>query len=307
MSYALRGTVLSLSAFCVLYVASSLSVAAVWNLALRRRARLNPAALFALRMLPLLAAVAAVAAMIVPSFLLWEPARSAERIGLAGTTFAAAAMGIIGFGVVSTIVSWRRTSSFLSACRARSQRYVASSALLQIDVAGPLLCVAGIRRPQLLISHAASELLNESELRVAIRHELAHVRSRDNWKKLALRFCRFPLLSGLERRWLQAAELAADDAAASDQQSALELASALLKMARSQSHVAIPAFAMSLAPERDAALRARVERLLSWQPQAPERSRWRSFLPAYVAALPLVVACTPALHYIHEFTELLVR
>ena len=306
MSYTLRGTVLVLSAFCALYLALSLTVAALWNLGLQRKARLNAAALFGLRMLPLVAAVAAVVAMIVPSFLLWEPARSAERIGAAGMGLAAAALGIISFGAVSIFLSWRKTSNFLSACRAGSQRDGASHALLQIEAAGPLLCVAGIRRPQLVISNTASELLNQSELRVAILHELAHVRFRDNWKKLALGFCRFPLLSGLERRWLQAAEVAADDAAASDQQSALELASALLKMARARAHVALPALAMSLVPEPDAALRARVERLLSWQPQAQERPRWRG-LAVCLAALLLVVACTPALHYIHEFTELLVR
>src|SRR5205085_9900657 len=108
--------------------------------------------------------------------------------------------------------------------------------------------------------------------RVAIRHELAHIAQRDNLKKLALRFACFPFFAGLERAWMHAAELASDEAAATDALAAADLASALLKVAAAPA-ARVPELAMSLVPDPDAALRARVERLLAWQPRAANAKR----------------------------------
>ena len=56
--------------------------------------------------------------------------------------------------------------------------------------------------------------------------------SRDNLKKLVFRFCPFPGMAKLESAWSQAAELAADDAAVSNLNDAVDLAAALVKLSR---------------------------------------------------------------------------
>jgi|SRR5580765_1877089 len=66
---------------------------------------------------------------------------------------------------------------------------------------------------QLLISEHAIQLLDESEMQAAIRHEVAYASFHDNFKKLVLRISQFPFLPGLEWPWMHAAEVAADDAA----------------------------------------------------------------------------------------------
>jgi beta-lactamase regulating signal transducer with metallopeptidase domain len=171
-----------------------------------------------------------------------------------------------------------------------------------------MILVAGIFRPTLLISTRASELLNEREMQVAIRHELAHVRFRDNLRRLVLGFCGFPLLAGLERKWMQAAELAADDSAATDEASALDLASTLLKMANRSCAAPNPEVAMSLLSEGDNALQARVERLLAWHPAAKRGSHRFLFAAAAVSGIVLLAMNYGSLlGHVHELTELFVR
>jgi Zn-dependent protease with chaperone function len=89
-----------------------------------------------------------------------------------------------------------------------------------------------MRAPRVLISESAVAVLGEDELRIALKHELAHIRSCDNLKKLVFRFAPFPGLSKLDSAWSQAAELAADDAAVSSVNDALDLAAALVKLSR---------------------------------------------------------------------------
>ena len=79
----------------------------------------------------------------------------------------------------------------------------------------------GVRKPRVLVSESAVALLSPDELRMALKHELEHMKSRDNLKRLILVFCPFPGMSKLESAWAQAAELAADDAAVSSQAEAL--------------------------------------------------------------------------------------
>src|SRR5258708_22632460 len=102
----------------------------------------------------------------------------------------------------------------------------------RISRAVPVLTAAGVLRPRVLMSGAAEFLLTTKELQTALRHELAHVRRRDNLKKLLLRFVAFPGMIGLEEVWLEATEMAADDSAVSSVGEALDLAAALIKLSR---------------------------------------------------------------------------
>jgi len=172
----------------------------------------------------------------------------------------------------------------------------------------PLLAVAGLCRPKLLVSGCARQLLDPGELDVAIRHELAHARRRDNLKKLLLRACAFPYLGALDRAWLEAAESNADDEAVQDERSALDLASALLKASRLTRRVPGPELAMDLVSGAPGAVAARVERLLSWTPRArPQRRLLPIAAPALVSAVTAGLAYMWVLARVHQFTEFLVR
>jgi hypothetical protein len=305
--YLLRCAVVSLGVFFLLYAAFSGLIALCW----RFIKTANATALFALRVLPMFAAGAVVLLLTMPSFLYLEPHAVEEEFGLSGLAMALCGVAVLVVGFISALVAWWRASRFVALCTANSQRLNTNVGVpaYEVSCAAPALLVSGVYRPRLLVSGRAAEILSPSEMEVAIRHELAHVRGRDNLKKMVLRFCAFPFLSTLEREWLMAAEMAADDAAVTDERTALDLASALIKIARVSNGTMAPDLAMSLVPEKGASLRARVQRLLSWQRPVSAR---RPYLRKIVA-LGSLAAVLVALNYswvlaqMHEFTELLVR
>lgn len=309
--YLIRCAVIALSVFFLVYAGLSLVVGAGWR-ALRRHGRpANSASAYGFRVLPLAAALVAVVFFTVPSFLRFEPRWDDEPLGIAVLALAPAGVATLGFGVFNVLLAWMRTRRSVSSWIAGSQKLELKAAVpaFQTSESAPLLAVAGLCRPKLLVSGGARRLLDPGEFDVAIRHELAHVRRRDNLKKLLLRACAFPFLADLERAWLEAAEINADDLAVRDERSALDLASALLKVSRLFPRTPSVALVMDLVSGSPGAVAARVERLLAW---TPRRRPQRRLLPIAVPAAVLA-ATTAALSYlwllarVHEFTEVLVR
>ncbi len=100
----------------------------------------------------------------------------------------------------------------------------------------PVLAVIGVLHPKIFVASQVLEALSPSELSAAMSHEIGHIRSRDNFKRLAMRLCGdmlvLPLGKTLDREWLEAAESAADEFAAADAAHALDLASALVNIGR---------------------------------------------------------------------------
>jgi beta-lactamase regulating signal transducer with metallopeptidase domain len=309
--YFMRGSVIALGVFFLVYVALSLLVGVAWRATRREQQPVRSATAYGFRILPLVAALVAVAVFTVPSFLCFEPRWDDEPIGAAALALAAAGAAILLFGTINGLLAWIRTSRSVSAWIAAAQtlKPVATVPAFQTSEAAPLLAVAGLGRPKLLVSDAAARLLNHEELEVAIRHELAHVRHRDNLKKLVLRFCTFPSLRVLERAWLQAAEMNADDEAVLDERSALDLASALIKASRLAPRVPGPELAMDLVSRAPRAVAARVERLLAWKPRVPPNPRPLSIsVPAaLVTAMVAGLTYMWALARVHQLTELLLR
>lgn len=315
--FAARGIAVSFSVFLMVYCVLSLAVCLVWrriqlqtqHQPVRRIADL----LFALRMFPLIAAAIITAAFTVPSFLLLEPRTIDEPMG--GIPLALGVSGaLLGiFGIVNAGIAIRRTARTLSAWTNAAQP-VASCApipVLRISPAVPAMTAAGIVHPKVLLSGAAESMLSANELQTALNHEVAHVRRRDNLKKLLLRFVAFPGMSGLEAAWLEATEMAADDAAVSNAGEALDLAAALIKLS-SLGPVDPPAdLTAALVHSPAAVMNARVERLIAWSDD--RLSRRRSFSPWYGVAAALatvaVFAVTygPLLTHVHTATEWLVR
>jgi len=309
--YFIRCGVIALSVFFLVYAGLSLLVSAGWRTLHREGRRTSSVAAYGLRIFPLLAAFVAVVLFTIPSFLRFEPRWDEEPIGIAVLVLAAGGAAILILGMVNVLRAWMCTRRSVFSWIADSQALKLEAAVpaFQTCESAPLLAVAGLRRPKLLLSGRARQLLDPGELEVAIRHELAHVRRCDNLKKLLLRACAFPFFGALERAWLAAAEISADDDAVQDEQSALDLASALLKLSRLSPREPSPELAMDLVSGSPGAVAARVERLLSWTPHAPRPHRLAGIaLPAVIMAVATIAfSYVSLLDRVHQLTELLVR
>lgn len=319
--FALRGIAVSLTFFVLLYCLLSALVAVVWRslrvLPVTERSRAS--LLFGLRILPFVVSVVITFAFVVPSFQLLEP-RSMEideGMGSVPLALGICALLLIACGCFRVVAALTKTSRVVSGwlqgahplARTPMQADHHSVALCSRPEAPPLTLV-GVHRPQVLVSESALALLTRDELQIALRHELAHMRSRDNLKKLFFRFCPFPGMAKLENQWSQTAELAADDAAVSNVNDALDLAAALVKLSRLVSADAAPVCTVGFVT---GSLGARVARLLSWdEAQAaklqPARIRpWHAIPPLAVALLCIFATYGPTLALTHELTEWLVR
>ncbi len=183
-----------------------------------------------------------------------------------------------------------------------------SAVAFQSQRESPPLLIVGILHPKILVSESTVGLLTHDELRIALKHEQEHMKSRDNLKRLILTFCPFPGMARLEKAWSQASELAADDAAVSNERDALDLAGALVKVSRLLPVKAAPTCGTAFVA---GSISERVAFLLDWDRVSKSRRvhiRTWFVIPFAVAASLLVsVAHSPVLALTHELTEWLVR
>lgn len=314
--FALRGLAISLSVFVMIYSVLSLAVGLSWqrlrgwtrNGSARRTADL----LFALRMLPLAVSAAITAAFTVPSFLLFEPRSVDEPLGAAPLLlgFFALAAGISG--IANVLIALRQTSRTISAWTSGAESVPLPHSLPVLRISHPIppMTVAGIVHPRILLSSSAEFLLTPAELKTALNHETAHFRSRDNLKKLVMQLVPFPGMRALEIAWLDAAEMAADDAAVSTSSEALDLASALIKLSRLAPGRPAPVLSLALLHSNVSILNARVERLIAWnserQAAAAGWAPWYS-LAAVATTAAFALSYGQLLASLHTATEWLVR
>lgn len=320
--FAARGIAVSLSVFMMVYCVVSLVVCLCWRtvwlhsqrLPVRRIADL----LFAVRMFPLVTAAVITAAFTVPSFLLLEPRAIDEpmggiplMLGICGAVLGV--FGVVNAGIAirnaaRTISTWTSTAQPVESC--------APVPVLRISPVVPAMIVpamtaAGIVRPKVLLSGAAESMLTANELQTALNHEVAHVRRRDNLKKLLLRFVAFPGMRGLEAAWLKATEMAADDAAVSNADEALNLAAALIKLSRLGPVEPPVDLTAALVHSPASVMNARVERLIGWSDErlvAPQRfSPWYGLGAALATVAVFTVSYSQLLVQVHTATEWLVR
>ena len=312
--FALREIAVSLTFFILFYGLLSTLVAVAWRSlkSLQASARSLAALLFVLRVFPMAASVVITFAFVVPSFQLLEPRSIDEGMGTVPLTLGGCALLLIAWGCYRVITAQIKTSRTVA-------RWLEGANPLNVDSdaqvvtfrsrrEAPPLTLMGVRRPRVLVSESAIALLSHDELHVALQHELAHMQSRDNLKKLVFRFCPFPGMARLESAWSQAAELAADDAAVSNLDDAVDLAAVLVKLSRLVPVEAAPACTVGFVT---GSISARVARLLVWDEAVrfqPMRMRPWSVIPPALVALSCVLATYgPALALTHEVTEWLVR
>ena len=314
--FALRGIAVSLTFFVLFYCLLSALVAVAWRLLKRLHAseRALAGLLFALRILPFVASVGITFAFVVPSFQLLEPRSIDEGMGEIPLALAVCALLLIACGCFRVIAAQTATARvvarWLEGAHPLNANAGAQTVTLRSRPEAPPLTLVGVRRQRVLVSESTFALLSQDELRIALKHELAHMHGRDNLKKLVFRFCPFPGMAWLESAWSQAAELAADDAAVSNLDDAVDLAAALVKLSRLVPVEAAPICTVGFVT---GSIRARVARLLAWNEAAagkakPARFRpWYAVPPALVALFCVVVTYGPALALTHEVTEWLVR
>jgi len=322
--FAARGIAVSFSVFFIVYCALSLAVAFGWHRAWThgRRLSLRRAAdfLFALRMLPLTTAAVITAIFTVPSFLLLEPRAIDEPLGGIPLVLGICGVLLAVVGLVNASLAWRRASRAVAEWTrgARFGEATGSVPVLKISPPFPPVTVTGIVRPRILLSGSAQLQLTGPELQTALNHELAHVRRADNLKKLLMRFVAFPWMGGLEAAWLEATEMAADEAAVTTSCEALDLAAALIKLSRLVPEAAPTDLTTALVHGPASAVHARVERLLAWVEAGKERrlpvrkySSWYGLgcgLAAASAAIAMfALTYSQLLAHVHTATEWLVR
>ena len=312
-----RGIAVSFSVFVMVYCVLSLAVCFFWRTAglytQRYPVRRIADSLFALRIFPLVTAAVITAAFTVPSFLLLEPRAIDEPMGEIPLILGicGAVLGI--FGVGNAAMAIRRASRSISTWTNEAQPVNSRVPVPVLRISGvvPAMIAAGIVRPRVLLSGAAESMLTANELQTALDHEVAHVRRRDNLRKLLLRFVAFPGMSSLEAAWLEATEMAADDAAVSNASEALDLAAALIKLSRLRPTEPPVDLTAALVHGPASITSARVERLIAWSDERLVSPR--SFSPGYGLAAVLATVAVFALTYsqllvrVHIATEWLVR
>jgi Zn-dependent protease with chaperone function len=315
--FAARGIAVSFSVFVMVYCALSLAVILAWRSirlhSQRHQLRQVADLLFALRSFPLITAAIITAAFTVPSFLLLEPRAIDEPLGGIPLVLGVCGALLAIFGVVNAGIALRKASRTVSIWTSAAQpvESCAPVPVLRIPQVVPAMIAAGIVHPKVLLSGAAECLLSANELRIALNHEIAHVRRRDNLKKLLLRFVAFPGMRSLEIAWLEASEMAADDAAVSNPSEALDLAAALIKLSRLTPLEPPADLTAALMHSPASIINARVVRLIAWSDQGLVSSQRFSLgyvLSATIAATAVfAVPYSQLLVHVHTATEWLVR
>ncbi len=275
LDYLLRLAWLSLACFALIHVTIAAVVAAVSPLAIHLAGRMRPRSgaglAFAFRLAPAVLSLAAVILICVPSYLLHEPLKTAERAGTLCMIAAAGGLLLWAASLARAARAAGKSARYLKVCLKTGTSVTLpgeDQPACMLDGAAPSMMLAGVARPLLILSSDTLQALTADQLAVALRHERAHRASRDNLKRLVILAVPglLPGWSGLRRlelAWARLTEWAADDdAVAGDARVSVSLASALLCVARlgGQPH---PAWLVSCPMAASDDLPGRIDRLLA--------------------------------------------
>lgn len=168
--------------------------------------------------------------------------------------------------------------------------------LRELDDETPFCGVAGVFRPEMLVSRGALACLSDDELNAALLHERAHVRRGDQILAAVLTFCVdcIPLPAGdLIETYRTAREFVADGDAAA-QSNPLDLAGAILAITTGMRDCRVFAALAS-----GTCLQARLRALIEAPECAAPRYSRRVLLSAWLAAIA-ITSCVPfMMHTFH--------
>ena len=311
MRYWLFAATIVFSTFAIVSSLVSLAVARLAPLAAERLERYSAgsraALLFRVRLLPAVLASIASLAIVLPIFLVYEPPDTDESLPLTLLAFGLAGSLLVARGAWRAILAWHATRELRLSWQARGRRvagFETTLPLFAIDESFPTVAVIGVVKPALFISERVLRECPPEEIRAMLRHEAAHVTVRDNLKRFLIRACPDLLSRGgtLDRAWAFAAEEAADAAAAADQPgTAVELAQALVRVARLAP--AAPAPELVSAFYVGGSIESRVRHLIGAAPsvEAPARPGLMALVSAGLCMATLVVLGASSLHQVMEF------
>lgn len=310
--YLALGTIVSLILAALSYSLASLTIGVAWRY-FGRTVRRRPNVLFGLRIAPMALTAMFMTLAVLPSYRLFEPLDTNEKIGW---TLAATA-AIAAIGIAYSV--WRAVQSWL-----QGRRLVASwmETAQPIQIAGvdvpaycfdnerPVLALAGVFRPRLFVSRTVLDVLLPEEISAAVAHECAHLAARDNLRRVMLRLLPDVAGSTLDNEWAMAAEVSADaNATRRNAGVALNLASALIKVARRTPPSIDPAVstcALLVSSRSISTLGERIERLTAGGFE-PVRSPWPTLAAtAGVVILAELFTSPLGLRAAHECIEFLV-
>lgn len=328
--YELLGISLALAALLAFNAAMSLVTSSIWRLihskAKHWPARTQAQTIFALRVIPGCMAIACVVILFVPAFLAHEP-RQSENVSWKLAALAVISVAGLLLALWRGLVAWITTRNLVANWLRNSEPINLPKVPIpafQLKHPFPVIAIVGAIRPRLFIADHLLASLTPEELSAAIAHECGHLFAHDNLKRVLLRLCRdmltlVPCGRTLDQEWIAASEVAADDfAARNSSEEALDLASALVKIAR-----LIPAgqrpclpVSVSLIGEDSGSIRHRVHRLASQANCSDQKftsiettlistSLWLPF-GAFLAAALVVATDADLLYPIHLFMEAIV-
>jgi Zn-dependent protease with chaperone function len=328
--YALLGISILLAALLTINALATLLATTLWravavraqHLAAQTRAQI----IFALRIFPTVFALACVLALLAPSYILHEPTVTDETVSTKLALLAFASAIGLGLALWRGFAAWRVTRRLVANWLRNAQPLhiegVRVPAYL-IRHQFPVVAIVGAFKPRLFIASQIFDTLNADEIAAAIAHEGGHLATFDNFKRACLRACRdaltiVPCGRSLDRAWAEAAEAAADEYAARGGASvALDLASALVKIARIAPPTAKPTMPASafLVGEDACGVNWRVRRLTQLaSPDGAVRAPrinasplafWLG-LSAFITALALVATHSNTLWLMHGIIERIV-
>lgn len=317
MSYYILLALIPLGAYAAASGAFGIGIACAWpslrDRVSQRMAGERAGALALARLLPV-AAGAGAALLVATAFVRYEPRGTTEVPGLVLVAAALVTLVLAAIGLARAAQSWRasaRCSALLRQCGRRWFRADGQRIWL-IDTAYPVAAVTGLFRTRLLISTRIVRECTPGELEAVIRHEAAHVRRRDNLLRAAMRCLPDPLMllpagRELQAAWAAAAEEAADDEAAGPHGDArMELASALVRVAR-MAEGPPPRWMPALAFYEGTNLERRVRRLLSGSTRCSSAMTRTLAATALAAATGALLLTDAASRELHALMELAVR
>lgn len=329
------GLSLLLAALLTFNSLASLVMAGLWRVAGKATNTWTAAArarlLFSLRTLPAILAFLSVALLLIPSYLAYEPRHTAETVSVKLGLLAFLSATGIAVSVYRGIAAHRATAKLTSDWLNHGQPIQIAGIDIEayrIDHAFPLIAIVGFLRPQLFIARQVLDILTPEEISAAVAHENGHLAARDNLKRGLLHACRDALLiipSGrlLDRAWSEASEEAADENAANKGNGvALDLASALVKIARmipQGARPTMPAGVFLLGDDQKKGVKSRVRRLIalaanecrldSRHPALTKLFAWG--LPSLLLVSLVIAAANPYLlsrvHYLIEHVVFALR
>ncbi len=305
----------------------SFGLTLVWPLLVRSAREFQPANesrfWLAIGVAPALVGWMVSLAFVAPGYVLFEPRHTGERISVTLAMVAGVAVLVLAGALGRSAVLFYRSAKLVRTLQRTGMRLKlegVSSAAYQVPIASRLTTVVGLRQPTMFFSRAVIEALHRSELGAVVRHEQAHVSSRDNLASFFLEIAGW--LSGnliflrlARAQWVEATEIAADDRAAQSPDDALSLMSALLKVGRLRdaSPVAAGVGCSFLPKATKQQLKRRIEHLKAIADGEPRQRQHQSPVLVPLAGCIVVItfasmlAAPELMSWAHSVLEVLVK